>query len=189
MSGRSRRVCRAFAPTQYHLDVAADDDRTARAARRGLSRRQRRVGGVGRAVSTRSSSIRSMVRRTAITEFRSSRRASPFFTDEELVAALVMNQATGTIYEAEKGAGATRNGDAIAPSGQTRCRRVDRELLRASLAALGLGAVPIARRREPGDLSRRRRIARRVQCGRALTTQSLGLSRRAADRSTRRAPW
>jgi len=37
---------------------------------------------------------------------------------EELVAALVMNQATGTIYEAEKGSGARRDGSPIAPSGQ-----------------------------------------------------------------------
>jgi fructose-1,6-bisphosphatase/inositol monophosphatase family enzyme len=38
--------------------------------------------------------------------------------DEELVAALVVNQATGAIYEAEKGAGAHRNGEKISPSGQ-----------------------------------------------------------------------
>jgi myo-inositol-1(or 4)-monophosphatase len=37
----------------------------------------------------------------------------------ELVAALVMNQATGTSYEAEKGGGAFRDGIAISPSGQT----------------------------------------------------------------------
>ncbi len=37
---------------------------------------------------------------------------------DELVAALVMNQATGTIYEAEKGSGAFRDGTAISPSGQ-----------------------------------------------------------------------
>jgi fructose-1,6-bisphosphatase/inositol monophosphatase family enzyme len=37
----------------------------------------------------------------------------------ELVAALVMNQATGTIYEAERGGGAFRDGTAILPSGQT----------------------------------------------------------------------
>ncbi|HUY16416.1 MAG TPA: inositol monophosphatase [Acidimicrobiales bacterium] len=37
----------------------------------------------------------------------------------ELVAALVMNHATGTIYEAEKGSGAYRDGAAIVSSGQT----------------------------------------------------------------------
>ena len=37
---------------------------------------------------------------------------------DELVAGLVMNQATGTIYESEKGGGATRDGVTIAPSGQ-----------------------------------------------------------------------
>jgi myo-inositol-1(or 4)-monophosphatase len=53
-------------------------------------------------------------------------RGVPFFSTslavmrgEELVAALVMNQATGTIYEAEKGSGARRDGSPIAPSGQT----------------------------------------------------------------------
>jgi myo-inositol-1(or 4)-monophosphatase len=39
--------------------------------------------------------------------------------DGEMVAALVMNQATGTIFEAEKGSGAHRDGQPIAPSGQT----------------------------------------------------------------------
>ena len=37
---------------------------------------------------------------------------------DELVAALVMNQATGTLFEAEKGSGAHRDGVVIAPSGQ-----------------------------------------------------------------------
>jgi len=37
----------------------------------------------------------------------------------ELVAALVMNQATGATYEAEKGGGAFRDGTLISPSGQT----------------------------------------------------------------------
>jgi myo-inositol-1(or 4)-monophosphatase len=53
-------------------------------------------------------------------------RGVPFFSTSlavmrggELVAALVMNQATGTIYEAEKGSGARRDGSSIAPSGQT----------------------------------------------------------------------
>lgn len=49
----------------------------------------------------------------------------PFFAtslavlrDDELVAALVMNQATGTVYEAELGSGAFRDGKVIAPSSQ-----------------------------------------------------------------------
>ena len=49
----------------------------------------------------------------------------PFFAtslavlrDSELVAALVMNQATGTTYEAELASGAQRNGQSIAGSGQ-----------------------------------------------------------------------
>jgi myo-inositol-1(or 4)-monophosphatase len=49
----------------------------------------------------------------------------PFFAtslavlrEGELVAALVMNQATGTIYEAERGSGARRDDISISPSGQ-----------------------------------------------------------------------
>jgi myo-inositol-1(or 4)-monophosphatase len=49
----------------------------------------------------------------------------PFFAtslavvrEQELVAALVVNQATGTIYEAEHGGGARRDDVAISPSGQ-----------------------------------------------------------------------
>ena len=49
----------------------------------------------------------------------------PFFAtslavlkDNELVAAVVVNQATGAVYEAERGAGAYRDGVAISPSGQ-----------------------------------------------------------------------
>jgi myo-inositol-1(or 4)-monophosphatase len=38
--------------------------------------------------------------------------------DDELVAALVMNQATGTVYEAELGGGAFRDGQVISPSSQ-----------------------------------------------------------------------
>jgi myo-inositol-1(or 4)-monophosphatase len=37
---------------------------------------------------------------------------------QELVAGLVMNQATGAVFEAQKGAGATRDGEAILPSTQ-----------------------------------------------------------------------
>jgi fructose-1,6-bisphosphatase/inositol monophosphatase family enzyme len=39
--------------------------------------------------------------------------------NDELSAALVMNQATGTVFEAEKGSGARRDGVVIAPSGQS----------------------------------------------------------------------
>ena len=39
--------------------------------------------------------------------------------DNEIVAGLVMNQATGTVFEAEKGAGARRDGLMITPSFQT----------------------------------------------------------------------
>lgn len=50
---------------------------------------------------------------------------------KELVAALVMNQATGTIYEAERVSGAQRNGEAIKGSGQ-------REFAKAIVSFSGL---------------------------------------------------
>ena len=43
--------------------------------------------------------------------------------DEGPLAALVVNQATGTCYEAERGSGATRDGQPISPSGSTEMRR------------------------------------------------------------------
>lgn len=39
--------------------------------------------------------------------------------EDELVAGVVVNQAIGTVYEAERGAGARRDGSPIAPSGVT----------------------------------------------------------------------
>jgi fructose-1,6-bisphosphatase/inositol monophosphatase family enzyme len=104
--------------TQYHLDVVADD-----VARRVL-------GGAGYRVMSEESGVSGDGAYTVVVDpidgSTNCDRGIPFYAtslamlrDDELVAALVMNQATGTIFEAEKGSGARRDGAAITPSGQT----------------------------------------------------------------------
>jgi myo-inositol-1(or 4)-monophosphatase len=104
--------------TQYHLDVAADD-----VARRVLA-------GAGFRVMSEESGVSGDGAYTVVVDpidgSTNCDRGIPFYStslavlrDDELVAALVMNQATGTIFEAEKGSGARRDGVTIAPSGQT----------------------------------------------------------------------
>jgi fructose-1,6-bisphosphatase/inositol monophosphatase family enzyme len=104
--------------TQYHLDVVADD-----VARRVL-------GGAGYRVMSEESGVSGEGAYTVVVDpidgSTNCDRGIPFYAtslavlrDDELVAALVMNQATGTIFEAEKGSGARRDGAAITPSGQT----------------------------------------------------------------------
>jgi fructose-1,6-bisphosphatase/inositol monophosphatase family enzyme len=104
--------------TQYHLDVAADD-----VARRVL-------GGAGFRVMSEESGVSGNGEFTVVVDpivgSTNCDRGIPFYStslavlrNDELVAALVMNQATGTVFEAEKGSGARRDGISIAPSGQT----------------------------------------------------------------------
>ena len=104
--------------TQYHLDVAADD-----VARRVLV-------GAGYRVMSEESGVTGEGAFTVVVDpidgSTNCDRGIPFYStslavvrDRELVAALVMNQATGTVFEAEKGSGARRDGEPIAPSGQT----------------------------------------------------------------------
>jgi myo-inositol-1(or 4)-monophosphatase len=104
--------------TQYHLDVAADD-----VARRVL-------GGAGYRVMSEESGVTGEGAFTVVVDpidgSTNCDRGIPFYSTSlavvrgrELVAALVMNLATGTIFEAEKGSGALRDGQPIAPSGQT----------------------------------------------------------------------
>jgi myo-inositol-1(or 4)-monophosphatase len=104
--------------TQYHLDVVADD-----VARRVL-------GGAGYRVMSEESGVSGDGEITVVVDpidgSTNCDRGIPFYStslaalrDGELVAALVMNQVTGTIFEAEKGSGARRDGAPIAPSGQT----------------------------------------------------------------------
>ena len=104
--------------TQYHLDVAADD-----VARRVLV-------GAGYRVMSEESGVTGEGAFTVVVDpidgSTNCDRGIPFYStslavvrDRELVAALVMNQATGTVFEAEKGSGSRRDGEPIAPSGQT----------------------------------------------------------------------
>lgn len=104
--------------TQYHLDVAADD-----VARRLLT-------GEGFRVLSEESGITGDGDYTVVVDpidgSTNCDRGIPFYStslavlrESEVVAALVMNQATGTVFEAEKGSGASRDGTRIAPSGQT----------------------------------------------------------------------
>ncbi len=104
--------------TQYHLDVAADD-----VARRVL-------GAAGFRVMSEESGVTGDGAFTVVVDpidgSTNCDRGIPFYSTslavvhgDELVAALVMNQATGTVFEAEKGSGARRDGEPIAPSGQT----------------------------------------------------------------------
>lgn len=104
--------------TQYHLDVAADD-----VARRVLV-------GAGFRVMSEESGVTGDGAFTVVVDpidgSTNCDRGIPFYStslavirDKELVAALVRNQATGTVFEAEKGSGAQRDGASISPSGQT----------------------------------------------------------------------
>jgi myo-inositol-1(or 4)-monophosphatase len=104
--------------TQYHLDVAADD-----VARRVL-------GGAGFRIMSEESGVTGDGEFTVVIDpidgSTNCDRGIPFYStslavlrDHELVAALVKNQATGTVYVAEKGSGARRDGVAISPSGET----------------------------------------------------------------------
>ncbi len=103
--------------TQYYLDIAADDVAV------------RILRGAGFRVVSEESGISGEGELTVVVDpidgSTNCDHGVPFFAtslavlkDEELVAALVTNQATGTVYEAERGAGAFRDGVAISPSGQ-----------------------------------------------------------------------
>jgi fructose-1,6-bisphosphatase/inositol monophosphatase family enzyme len=103
--------------TQYRLDIVADD-----VARRVLH-------GAGYRVVSEESGVSGEGAYTVVVDpidgSTNCDHGVPFFStslavlrDTELVAALVMNHATGTIYEAEVGGGARRDDVTIAPSGQ-----------------------------------------------------------------------
>jgi fructose-1,6-bisphosphatase/inositol monophosphatase family enzyme len=104
--------------TQYHLDVAAD----------GVARRV--LTGAGYRVMSEESGVTGSGEFTVVVDpidgSTNCDRGIPFYStslavlgDHDLVAALVMNQATGTVFEAERGSGARRDGRSIAPSGET----------------------------------------------------------------------
>lgn len=111
--------------TQYHLDVVADD-----VALRVLS-------GAGYRVVSEESGVTGDGEVTIVVDpidgSTNCDRGVPFFATSlaamrggELVAGLVVNQATGTFFEAEKGAGATRDGALIRPSG---AQRIDESVM------------------------------------------------------------
>lgn len=99
-------------PTQYHLDVVADDiavNRLTKAGFRVVSEESGVTGGGDFTVVV-----------DPIDGSTNCDRGIPFFATSmavmhhgELIAGLVMNQATGTVYEALKGGGSYRNGIAI----------------------------------------------------------------------------
>lgn len=103
--------------TQYHLDVAADA-----VALRVLT-------GAGFRVMSEESGVSGDGEYTVVVDpidgSTNCDRGIPFYATslavvrgDEIVAGLVVNQATGTSFEAEKGAGATRDGLTIAPTGR-----------------------------------------------------------------------
>lgn len=103
--------------TQYHLDIAADEVAL------------RVLHGAGFRVVSEESGASGEGELTVVVDpidgSTNCDHGVPFFAtslavmkENELVAALVMNQATGTTYEAERGSGAFRDGVAISPSGQ-----------------------------------------------------------------------
>jgi myo-inositol-1(or 4)-monophosphatase len=103
--------------TQYHLDIAADEVAL------------RVLHGAGFRVVSEESGVTGDGDLTVVLDpidgSTNCDHGIPFYAtslavlrDDELVASLVVNQATGTTYEAEKGGGAYRNGQKISPSGQ-----------------------------------------------------------------------
>jgi len=103
--------------TQYHLDLVADEVAI------------RILGGAGFRVVSEESGVSGDGELTVVVDpidgSTNCDHGIPFFATSlavmrgaELVAGLVVNQATGTVFEAEKGGGATRDGVTIGPSGQ-----------------------------------------------------------------------
>jgi myo-inositol-1(or 4)-monophosphatase len=103
--------------TQYHLDLAADEVAL------------RVLHGAGYRVVSEESGVSGSGEFTVVVDpidgSTNCDHGVPFYAtslavlrDGELVAALVKNQATGTVYEAERGSGAFRDGTAITSSGQ-----------------------------------------------------------------------
>jgi myo-inositol-1(or 4)-monophosphatase len=103
--------------SQYHLDIAADEVAL------------RVLHGAGFQVVSEESGVSGSGEYTVVVDpidgSTNCDHGVPFFSTslavlygDELVAALVMNQATETLYEAEKGSGAYRDGAAISPSAQ-----------------------------------------------------------------------
>ncbi|HEY1223121.1 MAG TPA: inositol monophosphatase [Acidimicrobiales bacterium] len=104
--------------TQYHVDLVADEVAL------------RVLGGAGFRIVSEESGVTGRGEFTVVVDpidgSTNCDRGVPFYAtslavlrDEELVAGLVMNQADGVVFEAEKSSGATRDGEQIRTSGQT----------------------------------------------------------------------
>ena len=118
VKGQRGRGLSGVRATQYHLDVAADEVAL------------RVLGGAGFRVVSEESGVTGSGELTVVVDpidgSTNCDRGIPFFATsiavmrgDELIAGLVRNQATGTVFEAEKGSGAMRDGVAIHPSGLT----------------------------------------------------------------------
>jgi myo-inositol-1(or 4)-monophosphatase len=104
--------------TQYHLDVVADEVAL------------RVLGGAGFRIVSEESGVSGHGPFTVVVDpidgSTNCDKGIPFYAtslavmqNDELIAGLVMNQATGTVFEAQLGAGATRDGERIKVSGQS----------------------------------------------------------------------
>jgi myo-inositol-1(or 4)-monophosphatase len=104
--------------SQYHLDVVADEVAL------------RVLGGAGFRVVSEESGVTGEGEFTVVVDpvdgSTNCDRGVPFYSTslalvrgDELIGGLVVNLATGTSYQAELGAGATRDGVTITPSGRT----------------------------------------------------------------------
>jgi fructose-1,6-bisphosphatase/inositol monophosphatase family enzyme len=118
VKGQRGRGFSGLKDTQYHLDVAADEVAL------------RVLRGAGFRVVSEESGVTGEGELTVVVDpidgSTNCDHGIPFFATslavvrgDELVAGLVMNQATGTVFEAEKGSGATRDGAPIHHSGRT----------------------------------------------------------------------
>ena len=112
-----RRGYSGVRATQYHLDLVADEVAL------------RVLGGAGFRIVSEESGVTGSGEFTVVVDpidgSTNCDRGVPFYATslavlrgEELVAGLVMNQADGTIFEAQKASGATRDGQPIRVSGQ-----------------------------------------------------------------------
>ena len=118
VKGQQGRGLSGARATQYHLDLVADEVAV------------RVLGGAGFRVVSEESGVTGSGELTAVVDpidgSTNCDRGIPFFATsiavmrgDELIVGLVRNQATGTVFEAEKGSGAVRDGVAIQPSGLT----------------------------------------------------------------------
>ena len=104
--------------TQYHLDVAADEVALRLLTAEGFRVVSEESGVTGAGELT--------VVVDPIAGSTNCDRGIPFYAtslavvrEDELLAGVVVNQATGTVFAAERGQGATRDGESIQTSGQT----------------------------------------------------------------------